>query len=64
MLRCCSTFEKEKAVLFQMLGRSGTPVVVHPIGVMRTEHEEYVERLQHLMALRQNPTSLTDACTP
>ncbi len=55
--------EKEESILFPMLERGGNPFVVHPIGVMRTEHEEHAERLQHLLALTRNATPLADACT-
>ena len=55
--------EKEESILFPMLERGGNPFVVHPIGVMRTEHEEHAERLQHLLALTRNATPPADACT-
>lgn len=55
--------EKEESILFPMLQRGGTPFVVHPIGVMRMEHEEHDERLQQLMALTRNATPPADACT-
>ncbi len=55
--------EKEESILFPMLERGGNPFVVHPIGVMRTEHEEHAERLQHLLALTRNATPPEDACT-
>ncbi|NJN00224.1 MAG: hypothetical protein HC793_00630 [Aquincola sp.] len=43
--------EKEESILFPMLERGGTPFVFHPIGVMRTEHEEHAERLQYSITL-------------
>lgn len=52
--------EKEESILFPMLERGGNPFVVHPIGVMRTEHEE---RLQHQLALTRNATPPADTCT-
>lgn len=55
--------QKEESILFPMLERGGNPFVVHPIGVMRTEHEEHAERLQHLLALTRNATPPADACT-
>lgn len=55
--------EKEESILFPMLKRGGTHFVVHPIGVMRTEHEAHAARLQHVMALTRNATPPADACT-
>jgi regulator of cell morphogenesis and NO signaling len=55
--------EKEEAILFPMLGRGGNPFVVHPIGVMRTEHDEHAERLAVLMVLTRDATPPEDACT-
>ena len=55
--------EKEESILFPMLERGGNPFVVHPIGVMRTEHEGHAERLQHVLALTRNATLPADACT-
>ena len=55
--------EKEESILFPMLERGGNPFVVHPIGVMRMEHEEHAERLQHLLALTRNATAPADTCT-
>lgn len=48
--------DKEEHILFHMLGRGSTHMVVHPTMVMRREHEEHAERLQHLMALTRNAT--------
>jgi iron-sulfur cluster repair di-iron protein len=55
--------EKEEDILFPMLRRGGNPFVVHPIGVMRTEHDEHAERLADLMALAGDATPPVDACT-
>lgn len=55
--------EKEEAILFPMLARGGNPFVVHPIGVMRTEHGEHAERLAQLMHLTHDATPPEDACT-
>ena len=55
--------QKEESMLFPMAERGGNPFVVHPIGVMRTEHEEHAERLHHLLALTRNATQPADACT-
>jgi regulator of cell morphogenesis and NO signaling len=55
--------EKEEDILFPMLRRGGNPFVVHPIGMMRTEHDEHAERLADLMALAGDATPPVDACT-
>jgi len=55
--------EKEEEILFPMLRRGGNPFVVHPIGMMRTEHDEHAERLADLMALAGDATPPVDACT-
>jgi regulator of cell morphogenesis and NO signaling len=36
--------------------------LVHPIGVMRTEHDEHAERLAQLMRLTRDATPPEDAC--
>ena len=55
--------EKEETILFPMLTRGGNPFVVHPIGVMRTEHAEHAKRLAQMIALTRNATAPEDACT-
>lgn len=55
--------EKEETILFPMLVRGGNPFVVHPIGVMRAEHDEHAQRLAQLLALTHNATSPDGACT-
>ena len=55
--------EKEETILFPMLVRGGNPFVVHPIGVMRAEHDEHAERLAQLLALTHDATPPDDACT-
>jgi len=55
--------EKEEDILFPMLRRGANPFVVHPIGVMRTEHDEHAERLAELTALAGDATPPVDACT-
>ncbi len=54
---------KEETILFPMLRRGGNPFVVHPIGVMRSEHEEHAARLAELMVLTHDATPPEDACT-
>jgi regulator of cell morphogenesis and NO signaling len=55
--------DKEESILFPMLARGGSPFVVHPIGVMRREHEEHSENLVRLMALTHNAEPPEDACS-
>lgn len=54
---------KEESILFPMLARGGSPFVVHPIGVMRAEHEEHAENLVRLMTLTRNAEPPEDACS-
>jgi regulator of cell morphogenesis and NO signaling len=55
--------DKEESILFPMLARDGSPFVAHPIGVMRTEHEEHAASLVRLMALAHNAEPPKDACS-
>lgn len=54
--------EKEETVLFPMLKAGGTPMVRHPIGVMRDEHTSHGEQLERLMALSHDTTPPFGAC--
>jgi len=54
--------EKEETVLFPMLKAGGTPMVRHPIGVMRDEHTSHGEQLERLMALSHDATPPPGAC--
>ena len=54
--------EKEETVLFPMLKAGGTPMVRHPIGVMRDEHTNHGEQLERLMALSHDATPPAGAC--
>ena len=53
---------KEEQVLFPMLRTGGHPVV-HPITVMRHEHNEHGARLRELQALTDAFTPPSGACT-
>lgn len=55
--------EKEETILFPMLVRGGNPFVVHPIAVMRAEHDEHAQRLAELLDLMHDATPADDACT-
>jgi len=54
---------KEEQVLFPMLRTGGHPAVVHPITVMRHEHDEHGARLRDLQALTDDFTPPPGACT-
>lgn len=54
--------EKEETVLFPMLKAGGTPMVRHPIAVMRDEHTSHGEQLERLMALSHDATPPPGAC--
>ena len=53
---------KEEQVLFPMLKSGGTPMVVHPIGMMRAEHVDHGEALDQLNALTNDATPPLGAC--
>ena len=54
--------QKEETILFPMLKSGGNPFVVHPIGVMRTEHVDHGLALDKLAALTHEATPPVDAC--
>lgn len=53
--------QKEEMVLFPMI-RQGAPMVVHPIAVMRGEHDEHGERLRAIEALAHQCQQPQGAC--
>jgi regulator of cell morphogenesis and NO signaling len=54
---------KEEQILFPLLRAGGHPGVVHPIAVMRHEHDAHGERLRALLDLTADFTPPADACT-
>ena len=54
--------EKEEGVLFPILKAGGNPFVVHPIGMMRSEHISHGAQLDRLNALTQDATPPEGAC--
>ncbi|KJS74596.1 MAG: iron-sulfur cluster repair protein YtfE [Serpentinimonas sp.] len=54
--------EKEETVLFPMLKAGGTPMVLHPINVMRDEHTSHGAQLERLLALSDDATPPLGAC--
>jgi regulator of cell morphogenesis and NO signaling len=57
-----SHMQKEEQVLFPMMLGGGNPMIVHPIGMMRHEHDECGDELKELAALTNNMTTPADAC--
>lgn len=52
-----SHMQKEEQILFPLMRRGGHPMIGHPIGAMRAEHDDHGEHLRALEAL-------TDGCVP
>lgn len=57
-----SHMEKEEQVLFPILRSGGHPMVAHPIGTMRHEHESHGQMLARMMALTEDATPPAQAC--
>ena len=57
-----SHMEKEEQVLFPMLRAGGNPMIVHPIAMMRHEHDEHGEALDMLASITGDLTLPDDAC--
>ena len=54
--------QKEEQVLIPLMLAGGNPMIVHPIDVMRHEHDEHDKELRALGALAGDMTVLDDAC--
>ncbi|MGO9007798.1 MAG: iron-sulfur cluster repair protein YtfE [Beijerinckiaceae bacterium] len=57
-----SHMQKEEQVLFPLMLAGGNPMIVHPIGMMRHEHDEHGENLRALAALTGDMTVPDGAC--
>ena len=57
-----SHMEKEEQILFPLMLAGGNPMIVHPIAMMRHEHDEAGEELRALAALTGDMTPPEDAC--
>ena len=57
-----SHMEKEEQVLFPMMRVDGNPMIVHPIAMMRHEHDEHGEALDILASITGGLTLPDDAC--
>lgn len=53
---------KEEQVLFPLMLRGGHPMIVHPIGMMRHEHDGHSEHLRALDALTDGGVPPAGAC--
>ncbi len=54
--------QKEEAILFPILSRGGSPFAHQPIGVMRAEHTDHGEALEHLARLTHDMMPPPGAC--
>lgn len=54
--------QKEEQILFPMMRSGGNPMIVHPIGMMRHEHDLHGEELEVLAKLTGDLTLPADAC--
>jgi regulator of cell morphogenesis and NO signaling len=54
--------QKEEQILFPMLRSGGHPMISHPIGMMRMEHDDHVINLGKLLALTNGLKAPEGAC--
>ena len=57
-----SHMQKEEQVLFPLMLAGGNPMIVHPIDMMRQEHDQHGEELRALAALTGDMTVPDGAC--
>lgn len=57
-----SHMQKEEQVLFPMMLAGGNPMIVHPIGMMRHEHDSHGEELEALAKLTGDMAVPAEAC--
>jgi len=57
-----SHMQKEEQILFPMMRSGGHPMIVHPIGMMRHEHDSHGEELEALAKLTGDLALPADAC--
>ena len=57
-----SHMQKEEQVLFPLMLAGGHPMIVHPIGMMRHEHDNHGAELAALAALTRDMTPPDGAC--
>lgn len=54
--------QKEEGMLFPMMKAGGNPMIIHPIGCMRHEHDDHGERLRAVEALTGDLVIPDGAC--
>ena len=54
--------QREEQVLFPIMHAGGHPMIVHPIGMMRLEHDDHTRHVDELVALTGDFTPPPDAC--
>ncbi len=57
-----SHMQKEEQILFPLMLSGGSPMIVHPIAMMRHEHDEAGEDLKAVSKLTGDLTLPTEAC--
>lgn len=57
-----SHMQKEEQILFPIMRHGGSPMIVHPINVMRHEHDEAGEELKAIDKLTNGLTLPVEAC--
>ena len=57
-----SHMQKEEQILFPLMRAGGNPMIVHPIAMMRHEHDEAGEDLKAIAALTNELTLPAEAC--
>jgi regulator of cell morphogenesis and NO signaling len=55
--------QKEEQILFPLMRAGGHPMIRHPIGRMRDEHDEHGQRLANLQALAHDFELPEEACS-
>ena len=58
-----SHMQKEEQILFPMMRMGGNPMIVHPIAMMRHEHDDHGDDLRELAALTNDMTPPDGACS-
>ncbi len=58
-----SHMQKEEQILFPLMRAGGNPMIVHPIGMMRHEHDSHGEELDALAKLTGDLAVPAEACT-
>jgi regulator of cell morphogenesis and NO signaling len=57
-----SHMQKEEQILFPLMLAGGNPMIVHPIGMMRHEHDSHGKELEALAKLTSDLMVPADAC--